>query len=140
MNKLIAFQRHAFTPTQLSELSGLGFNAETQEVVLPSDPAVLGSLLDESGLTAGDGVTFVAPPIIASRLTAEAKVRNLRVFLAEARPDPSARKRTPFPASVTPEVAAFLKATLPNAVEEASDGGLLALGQAPFVHVKYVEV
>ncbi len=136
---LIAFQRHPFTPDQFVELGGLGFIAETKEVVLPSDSPSLGKLIDDSGLTAGDGVTFVAPPIIASRLTAEAKLRGIRVFLAEAKPNPAARKRTPVPASATPEVVDFLKTILPNAVEETVDG-IVALGQAPFVHVKYVEV
>lgn len=137
--KLIAFQRHAFTAEQVAELSSLGFTSETKEVVLSSDNTALGQMLDEAGLVAGDGVTFVAPPVIASRLTAEAKTRDIRVFLAEAKPNPAARKRTPFPVSTTPEVVEFLKGVLSNAVEETPEG-LVALGQAPFVHVRYVEV
>jgi hypothetical protein len=139
MKNLVAFQRHSFTTEQTAELSGLGFNAETREVVLSSDCIMLSTMLDESGLTAGDAISFVAPPVIASRLTAEAKNRGIRVFLPEARPNPSARKRTPFPETTPPEVVEFLKLHLSNAVEETAEG-LVALGQAPFIHVKYVEV
>ena len=139
MKKLIAFQRHAFSVAQTEELAGLGFTAEIREVVLPSDSTSLGKILDDAGLAAGDGVTFVAPAIIASRFTAQAKSRRIRVLLAEAKPNPAARTRTPVPASATEEVKAFLKSVLPNALEETAEG-LVALGQAPFVHVKYVEV
>ena len=138
--KIVAFQRHPLTEEQTTELQKLGFGtAETKAVTFPADMVGLVKVLTEAGLQSGDGITFVAPPLITLRLTDVAKVHGVRVLLPESKPDPARRGRTEFPAETPESVRQFLLANMKNSVEEY-EGRLFALGQMPFTHLRFTEV
>ncbi|MBI1974797.1 MAG: hypothetical protein HYS57_00365 [Parcubacteria group bacterium] len=139
--KFVAFQRHSLAEAQTAEVQALGFvSATTAVVTFPVDKAGLEKVLTDAGLGAGDGVTFVAPPLIALRLTEAAKEKGIRVFLPESKPDPTKRAKTEFPAETTESVRQFALAQLKNSVEVNGEGKLFALGQMPFVHLRFTEV
>ena len=139
--KFVAFQRHALTETQSAEVQALGFaSATSQTVTFPADKAGLEKILAEAGIEAGDGVTFVAPPLITIRLTEAAKEKGIRVFLPESKPDPTKRAKTEFPAETPASVREFVLAQMKNSVEVNGEGNLYALGQMPFVHLRFTEV
>lgn len=139
--KFVAFQRHPLTENQIAELQALGFeSAINMAVTFPADKAGLEKVLAETGLASGDGITFVAPPLITLRLTEAAREKAVRVFLPEQKPDPSKRARVEFPAETPASVREFLLAQMKNSVEGADEGKLYALGQMPFVHLKFTEV